>query len=129
MMRYRLALEKRYLEQPDAFMVTTALSAPLALRAMESGRFDAVVSDYQMPGMDGIELLKAVRVANPGLPFILFTGKGREEVVIEAYNDGVDFYLQKNGDPNVLFASLKDTIKKAVNLGAVRKAFHDSETR
>ena len=90
---------------------------------MESGRFDAVVSDYQMPGMDGIELLKAVRVANFRSPVYLIHGKGREEVVIEAYNDGVDFYFHKNGDPNVLFASLKDTIKKAVNLGAVRKAF------
>ncbi|MDP2796728.1 MAG: PAS domain S-box protein [Methanoregula sp.] len=124
-----LSLEKRCLEEPGALTVTTAFSAPEALRAMETSRFDAVVADYQMPGMDGIELLKAVRAANPGLPFILFTGKGREEVVIEAFNDGVDFYLQKNGDPKVLFASLKDTIKKAVKLGAVWKAFHDSETR
>ncbi|MCX6683894.1 MAG: PAS domain S-box protein [Methanoregula sp.] len=124
-----LSLEKRCLEEPGALTVTTALSAPEALRTMETSRFDAVVADYQMPGMDGIELLKTVRAANPGLPFIIFTGKGKEEVVIEAFNDGVDFYLQKNGDPKVLFARLKDTIKKAVNLGVVWKAFHDSELR
>ncbi|MFA4824518.1 MAG: PAS domain S-box protein [Methanoregula sp.] len=124
-----LSLEKRCLEEPGAMTITTVFSSREALRVMETSRFDVVVADYQMPGMDGIELLKAVRAANPGLPFILFTGKGREEVVIEAFNDGVDFYLQKNGDPKILFPHLKDTIIKAVKLAAVWKAFHDSEIR
>ncbi|MHC1630477.1 MAG: response regulator, partial [Methanoculleaceae archaeon] len=46
--------------------------------------FDAVVSDYKMPGIDGIELLRAVRNGGSDIPFIIFTGKGREEVVVEA---------------------------------------------
>jgi len=124
-----LSLEKQWLEEPGAMTVTTALSAPEALREMEAGRFDAVVADHQMPGMDGIKLLKEVRGANPTLPFILFTGNGREDVVIEAFNDDVDFYLQKTGDPDTQFAQLGDTIKNAVKLGAVWKAFHDSESR
>ena len=49
------------------------------------------------------------------IPFILFTGRGREEVVIEAINNGVDFYLQKGGDPKAQFAELGHKIKKAVN--------------
>ena len=57
-----------------------------------------------MPGMDGIELLKRVRKSFGNVPFILFTGRGREEVVIEAINNGVDFYLQKGGDPKAQFA-------------------------
>ena len=124
-----LSLEKQWLEEPGAITVTTALSAPEALRVMKTSRFDAVVSDYQMPGMDGIELLKEVRRVTPALPFILFTGTGREDVVIEAFNNGVDFYLRKTGDPDSQFARLKDTVKKAVKRGAVWKAFHDSETR
>jgi len=124
-----LSLEKRFLEVPGVLTVTTALSAPEALREIETNRFDAVVADYQMPGMDGIELLRAVRAVYPGLPFILYTGKGREEVVIEAFNSGADFYLQKNGEPTVQFAQLKDTIFRAVKLGAVWEGFHDSETR
>jgi PAS domain S-box-containing protein len=124
-----LSLEKRSLEEPGVLTVTTALSAPEALKEMETNRFDAVVAGYQMPGMDGIGLLRAVRAAHPGLPFILFTGKGREEVVIEAFNSGADFYLQKNGEPKIRFAQLKDTIIRAVKLGAVWEGFHDSETR
>ena len=57
-----------------------------------------------MPGMDGIALLALVRRQHGRLPFILFTGKGREQVVIRAINEGADFYLQKGGDPGAQFA-------------------------
>ncbi|MDO8873510.1 MAG: response regulator [Methanoregula sp.] len=90
-----LSLEKRCLEEPGALTVTTAFSAPEALRAMETSRFDAVIADYQMPGMDGIELLKAVRAVNPGLPFILFTGKGREDFAMDACEIGADYLVKK----------------------------------
>ena len=59
--------------------------------------YDAIISDYQIPDMDGIEFLKKVRSSGNSIPFIIFTGKGREEVVIEALNAGADFYLQKGG--------------------------------
>jgi len=124
-----LEITKRFLEEHGELAVTTALSAREALKMMETNRFDAIVSDYQMPGMDGIELLKAVRAEKPHLPFILFTGKGREEVVIEAFRNGTDFYLQKGGEPKILFANLKDTIKNAVKIRAERKEFHNSEIR
>jgi PAS domain S-box-containing protein len=124
-----LEITKRFLEEHGELAVTTALSAQEALMMMETNRFDAVVSDYQMPGMDGIAFLRAVRPKNPYLPFILFTGKGREEVVIEAFTSGTDFYLQKGGKPEILFAGLADTIKKAVKISADRKAFHNSEIR
>ena len=67
-----------------------------------------------MPEMDGIAFLKIVRERFGDLPFILFTGRGREEVVIEAINNGVDFYLQKGGDPKSQFAELSHKIKMAV---------------
>ena len=67
--------------------------------------------------MDGIELLKIVRNNHTygGIPFILFTGRGREEVVIEAINSGVDFYLQKGGDVKFQFAELKHKVQQAVH--------------
>jgi len=64
--------------------------------------------------MDGIAFLKAVRKQSGDLPFILFTGRGREEVVIEAINNGADFYLQKGGDPTAQFAELAHKIRQAV---------------
>ena len=56
---------------------------------------DCIVSDYQMPGMDGIELLTRVREHDPDLPFVLFTGKGSEEIASDAISAGVTEYLQK----------------------------------
>jgi CheY-like chemotaxis protein len=93
-----------FLERSGDFTVTTATSAPEAIRILELKRFDAIVSDYQMPEMNGIEFLKVVRARGDKTPFIIFTGKGREEVVIEALNSGADFYLQKGGEPKSQFA-------------------------
>ncbi len=124
-----LDITKKYLEEPGVLAVTTALSVPEALKKMETSRFDAVVTDYQMPVMNGIEFIRAVRAENPHLPLILFTGKGREDVVIEAFNCGADFYLRKSGDPKIQFALLKDTIGKAVKIQAGKREIHRSETR
>ena len=81
---------------------------------MGTKSYDAIVSDYQMPGMDGIGFLKEVRSSGNTVPFILFTGRGREEVVIQALNEGANFYLQKGGDPIAQFAELSHKIQIAV---------------
>ena len=70
-----------------------------ALQKIDQYPYDVIVSDYQMPEKDGIELLKQVRATRPSLPFILFTGRSREEIAIQALNEGADFYIQKAGDP------------------------------
>jgi PAS domain S-box-containing protein len=54
-----------------------------------------VISDYDMPGRNGVEFLEAVRESHPELPFVLFTGKGSEEVASDAISAGVTDYLQK----------------------------------
>jgi PAS domain S-box-containing protein len=110
-----LGLCKIFLEQGGEFQVTPIASVQEAIDTMSRSPFDAIVSDYQMPDIDGLEFLKRVRSGNQDIPFILFTGRGREEVVIEAINHGVDFYLQKGGDPKAQFAELGHKIKKAVN--------------
>ena len=67
-----------------------------------------------MPDMDGITFLRYVRSHHEYLPFILFTGRGREEVVIEALNNGADFYIQKGGEPTAQFVELAHKITVAV---------------
>lgn len=109
-----LEIGKIYLERQTGITVTTALSGPEGLRILETGSFDAIVSDYQMPEMNGIEFLKAVRARSRSLPFIIFTGKGREEVVIEALNSGADHYIQKGGEPKSQYAELGHRVRCAV---------------
>lgn len=102
-----------YLERNN-FCTDTACSADDALHKLCQYPYDAIVSDYQMPGKDGIEFLKEVRSQNPVIPFILFTGRGREEVVIQALNEGADFYIQKGGNAQAQFAELSHKIRRAV---------------
>jgi len=94
--------------------VDTVFSAQEALQSLDQKAYDVIVSDYQMPGMDGIQLLKSLRSTGNPIPFILFTGKGREEVVIEALNNGADSYLQKGGNVIAQFAELGNAIKQVV---------------
>lgn len=110
-----LDIGKVYLERTTEFSVTTASSARIALDLMKSNEIQAIVSDYQMPEMDGIEFLKQVRATDKTIPFILFTGRGREEVAIQASENGADFYLQKGGAPRPQFAELTGKIKAAVD--------------
>ena len=109
-----LEIGQIFLERTPGITVTTADSADSAIRELERTPFDAIVSDYQMPGMDGIAFLQEVRRRSLTLPFILFTGKGREEIVIKALNSGADYYLQKGGDPKSQYAELAHKVKLSV---------------
>ncbi|MEN6611815.1 MAG: PAS domain S-box protein [Methanoregulaceae archaeon] len=104
-----------YLKKNGDMEVISAPGAREALDLLATRNIDVIVSDYQMPETDGIALLKEVRRIKGDMPFILFTGRGREEVVIEAINNGVDFYLQKGGAPAAQFAELTHKIRQAVD--------------
>lgn len=124
-----LEIGQLFLESSGDFSVVTVLSAKEALAKLAERSFDAIVSDYQMPEMDGIEFLKTVRRSFGDIPFILFTGRGREEIVIMAINHGADFYLQKGGDPKAQFAELAHKIRQAVSRKRAEHALSESEKR
>jgi PAS domain S-box-containing protein len=89
-------LAATFLERADErFVVETATSVDEGLDRLAETDLDCVVSDYDMPGRNGIEFLERVRADHDTLPFILFTGKGSESVASEAISAGVTDYLRK----------------------------------
>lgn len=123
-----LLLGKLFLEK-SGITVTTIAGASEAIDLVRDRSFDVIISDYQMPVMDGIEFLKNVRSSGNTIPFILFTGRGREEVVIQALNEGADFYLQKGGDPRSQFTELAHKIRLAVRQRNLEASVRNHERR
>ncbi|EHQ36123.1 PAS domain S-box protein [Methanoplanus limicola] len=124
-----LDVGKIYIERFGNFSVTTALDAKEGLNLSNEQNFDCIISDYQMPGMDGIEFLKHFRQNDNITPFIIFTGRGREEVVINAINNGADFYVQKGGEPKSQFTELLYKVRHAVKARSYEKELYKSEKK
>lgn len=86
-------LAATFLEREDTrFSVDTAVNVTEGLAYLAENEVDCIISDYDMPGQNGIEFLETVRETHPDLPFILYTGKGSEEIASEAISAGVTDY-------------------------------------
>ncbi|CAI50794.1 receiver/sensor box histidine kinase (plasmid) [Natronomonas pharaonis DSM 2160] len=115
-------------KQDDQFDVEAVTDSDEALARPIGTEFDCIISDYEMPERDGIELLKRVRDVYPELPFILFTAKGSEEVASEAISAGVTDYLQK-GAGTSQYTVLANRIKNVVNQHRSQQAAQDAERK
>ena len=112
----------------DNFSTRTAESAQEGLDFLAENHVDCIVSDHDMPGMDGLAFLQAVRATNPDLPFILFTGRGSEEIASDAISAGVSDYMQKESG-NDQYAVLGQRIRNVVNRDRSRVQKQEAETR
>ena len=124
-----LALTKRHLEQEGHFSVDTSTSAEEGIALLKEGEYDVVVADYQMPVMDGLKFLQKLRASGNTIPFIMLTGKGREDVAMKALNNGANHYLQKGKDIESLFETLSHVIKEEVRKKRAEDALQESEER
>ena len=124
-----LEIGKYFLEANGEFVVDTLSSAKEALEHLQKVRSEAIISDYKMPDMDGIQFLVEVRTKFGSIPYILFTGRGREEIVIQAINSGADFYVQKGGQPEAQFTELAHKVRSAVIRHRTEKLARDTERR
>jgi PAS domain S-box-containing protein len=123
-----LEISREFLTLNLDFQIDIAPSAVIALKMLKESVYDAVVSDYEMPGMNGIELLKQIRKTD-NIPFILFTGRGREEIAIEAINSGADFYIKKGGEPDAQFSELSNAIRQGIARCSAEKGHIEAQER
>jgi PAS domain S-box-containing protein len=122
-------LTAEFLERDDdRFEVCTETRAHAGLERLANERIDCVVSDYEMPEMDGLEFLRAVREADEEVPFILFTGRGSEAVASDAIAAGVTDYLQKGAGTDQ-YTVLANRIGNAVEQARSRRALSASQER
>src|SRR5262249_49705046 len=93
------------LEFAGELQVVYASDGQEALTVIEAEKPDLVVTDMQMPGMDGLNLVRRVRIKYPLIPVILMTSQGSEEIAIEALRRGAASYVPKRNLPHPLRAT------------------------
>lgn len=108
--------------------VQTATNPSDGLDVLTDHDIDCIVSDYDMPEQNGIEFLGVVREHYPDLPFILYTGKGSEEVASDAISTGVTDYLQKVSGTSQ-YTVLANRISNAVEQYRSRQAVQETEQK
>ncbi len=89
------------------FKVSTASDGYQAIEMMKSGSFDAVMMDVRMPGIDGIETLRRIKVSKPGAKVILMTAYASEATVLAARREGASTVLYKPIDLDKIEALLR----------------------
>ena len=124
-----LEITRVFLRRTREIEPDSAGSGHEALEKLKEKKYDVIVSDYDMPVMTGIDLLKILRESGDMTPFIIFTGKGQEQVAMDAINNGATFYLIRAGDPKSEFISLALKIRRAVEQHEAELAIQRSEER
>ena len=82
----------------EGYQVKSAENPSEALKFLEPGAFQVIISDYNMPGMSGMDFLKQVKQIDPEAVFILMTAYGSEKLAIEAMKEGAYDYFSKPFD-------------------------------
>ncbi|HSV48714.1 MAG TPA: response regulator [Candidatus Acidoferrales bacterium] len=122
-----LEVSRQILKINGDFEVEFAISAEEAYKKINTKQYDVIICDYEMPLKDGLQFLKELRTEKNDVAFMLFTGKGREEVAMTALNLGADGYYSKHGSTETVFGELAHGIKKVTDERKVKHALEDRE--
>lgn len=97
------------------FHVATAYDGTIGLRLFESGNFHLVITDINLPGINGYELCKRIRLRNKQIPVMMLTALGTTDDKMEGFDAGVDDYLIKPFEFRELLARIRALLKRTVN--------------
>ena len=122
-----LGVTRVFLERFGDMKVATSTSAKESLILLSNQTFDAIIVDYDMPEINGIEFLKILRSKGDSTPVIIFTGVGREYAAIEALNNGANFYLKKGEEIQPQLREMVHMIRRAVEGKLVGKGIGTSQ--
>ncbi len=111
-----LKLAQIFLRREGEFEITSVDSAEEALTKLEKGRFDVIISDCRMPGMDGLEFLEEVRETRGSIPFVFFSGIEDPEIIEAAWKKGADRYIMKNGNPTFTWKELAQAVRELMKV-------------
>ncbi len=110
--------------------VEAACSSPEALRKMDARRFDMVITDLRMPGVDGMALLKAVKRKSPSTKVMVITGHSTVRSAVEAVKSGAVDYIEKPFTPDELTRAVKEGLENGSRGGdVVRSAGQPGQRR
>ena len=113
----------------SSFDIDNACCVDEAYKKLSTEHYDIIISDYEMPLKNGLEFLKELREQKNDIAFIIFTGRGREDVAVKALNLGADSYINKNGSPETVYCELADAINKTVERKKSRELLAKSESK
>jgi DNA-binding NtrC family response regulator len=106
---------KKTLETNRQFQVENANSVSEARSKLKFGKYDVILSDYQMPQKNGLEFLTELRCCGILTPFILVADREKAEVIVKALNLGVFRYIEKHSEPQKFSEQLSEAIQQAYN--------------
>ena len=124
-----LQISKMILELENKFEIDIVASVDEAFCKLKRQTYEAVISDYDMPLKNGLDFLNELREGGNKIPFILFTGKGLEEITIKALTLGADGYINKQGDTGTVFGELSHEIRRLVENKATDRIHGDPYER
>jgi len=122
-----LGTAKRFLEAEGQFFVENTSSVSEAIKKLKQEKYDAILSDYQMPQKNGLEFLEEIRSNGNLTPFILVTVREKIEVFIKALNLGVFRYVEKHGEPKRVFADISNAIQQVYSQRYFQGGLHENE--
>jgi len=98
------------LEQ-QGYSVDSFTSAEEAIPSLKKNEYRCVLSDFRLPGMDGLEFLQNVRIHSADVPFIIMTAYGSIEIAVEAMKLGANDFITKPFEPDYLCNTIEQVIK------------------